>query len=283
MVVTIIWGTTFVLVKNALADISTILFLALRFGVAAIVLAAVYRTKLRRPGLLPGLAAGGLLFIAYCFQTYGLALTTASKSAFLTGLSIPMVPLFASLVYKIRPRLFEAVGIVIATLGMALMTLPSAGFSVNRGDLLSTCCAIAFAIHIVLVSHYTPMTGFETIAVVQVATAALLGAMTFRFAEPVRFHWNTGIAVAVLVTGLFATALAFTTMAWAQQYTTATRSALIFALEPVAASITSYLLMGEMLSLRGRFGAGLILAGVLLVELRRGAGSETGPATPASI
>ena len=69
MVVTIIWGTTFVLVKNALADISTILFLALRFGVAAIVLAAVYRTKLRRPGLLPGLAAGGLLFIAYCFQT----------------------------------------------------------------------------------------------------------------------------------------------------------------------------------------------------------------------
>jgi len=268
--ITVIWGSTFVLVKDALADVSIILFLALRFGLAAVVLVAVYRKSLSRKGLGSGIAAGCLLFVAYWFQTTGLALTTASKSAFLTGLSIPMVPLLGSFVYKIRPRLLEAVGIGIATLGMALMTLPSAGFAINRGDLLSVFCAVAFAMHIVLVSHYTPMTGFETIAVTQIAVAALLGTLTFRFAEPVRFHANARVAIALVVTGLLATAVAFTTMAWAQQYTTATRSALIFALEPVVAWITSYALFGEKLGFRGQTGAGLILAGVLMVELRRG-------------
>lgn len=267
--ITIIWGSTFVLVKGALGDVSTILFLTLRFGLAALVLAAVYRKSLRRSGLLPGVAAGCLLFVAYWFQTSGLTLTTASKSAFLTGLSIPMVPLLGSLVYKIRPRLFEAVGIVIATVGMALMTLPSSGFAMNRGDVLSIFCAIAFAMHIVLVSHYTPMMGFETIAVTQIAAAALLGVLTFRLAGPVRFHATPRVLIAVVVTGLLGTAVAFTTMAWAQQYTTATRSALIFALEPVVAWITSYALFGETLSFRGQAGAGLILAGVLMVELKR--------------
>jgi drug/metabolite transporter (DMT)-like permease len=279
--VTVIWGTTFVLVKSALGDVSTILFLALRFGLAAIALAAIYRKSMRRSGLGPGVATGCLLFVAYYFQTKGLELTTPSKSAFLTGLSIPMVPLAGSLVYRIRPRLFEAVGVAVATFGMALMTLPAAGFSLNRGDLLSILCAAAFAIHIVLVSHYTPMIGFETIAVVQVAVAALLGTLFFRVAEPVRFQFSPGVAVAVVVTGLLATAVAFTTMAWAQQYTTATRSALIFALEPVVAWITSYFLFGETLSLRGRAGAALILAGVLLVELRRSA-AETRSPEPAS-
>ena len=280
--ITIFWGSTFVLVKDALTDVSTILFLALRFGLAALVLAAVYRKSLRRNGLWPGVAAGCLLFVAYWFQTTGLRLTTASKSAFLTGLSIPMVPLLGSLVYKVRPRLFEAVGIVIATIGMALMTMPSSGFAINRGDVLSIFCAIAFAMHIVLVSHYTPMTGFETIAFTQIAVAALLGILTFRFAEPVRFHGSSRVVVAVVVTGLLATAVAFTTMAWAQQYTTATRSALIFALEPVVAWITSYALFGETLSFRGQTGAGLILAGVLMVELKRG-GSVTDKPEPTSL
>jgi len=233
--ITIVWGSTFVLVKSALADVSTFLFIALRFSLAALVLALVYRRSLKRNGLWPGLAAGCLLFVAYVFQTKGLELTTPAKSAFLTGLSIPMVPLLGSLVYRNRPRMFEAAGILVATAGMGLMTLPSGGFGIGRGDVLSVLCAVAFALHIVLVSHYTPLIGFETVAVAQVAGAAALGLLSFRFAEPVRFHMNGAVATAVLVTGLLATAVAFTTLAWAQQYTTATRSALIFALEPVVA------------------------------------------------
>jgi drug/metabolite transporter (DMT)-like permease len=134
-------------------------------------------------------------------------------------------------------------------------------------------------LHIVLVSHYSPVIGFETLAVVQVASAALLGAVFFRFAEPLRFSLTPAVAAAVLVTGLLATAVAFTTMAWAQQYTTATRSALIFALEPVVAWLTSYVLTGESLNLRGQAGAGLILAGVLLIELKWGSGERTAAET----
>ncbi len=266
--ITIIWGATFVVVKSALAEVSPVLFLALRFSLAAIALVAICGRSIRRKGIGPGVAAGCLLFAAYVFQTTGLELTTPSKSAFLTGLSIPMVPLASSFVYKSRPRLLEVAGILIASFGMALMTLPAGSFGISRGDFLSFLCAVVFALHIVLVSHYSPMIGFETIAVVQVATAALLGIAAFRSFEPVRFHATPGVAAAVLITGLLATALAFTTMAWAQQFTSASRTALIFALEPVIAGITSYLIAGEVMPGRGRVGAGLIFGGVLLVEMK---------------
>ncbi|HZL56939.1 MAG TPA: DMT family transporter [Bryobacteraceae bacterium] len=268
--VTVIWGTTFVLVKSALADVSTVLFLAMRFTLAAIVLVSIYRKALRGNGILPGLLAGCLLFTAFVFQTKGLELTSASKSAFLTGLSIPMVPLASSLVYRIRPRMTELAGVLIASVGMALMTLPAGRFEMSRGDFLSFLCAVVFALHIVVVSHYSPIVGFQTLAVAQVATAALLATVSFSFIEPARFRLSGGVAAAVLVTGVLATALAFTAMAWAQQYTSATRAALIFALEPVFACCTSYVLLGEKLPGRGKIGAVVILAGILTVELKRG-------------
>jgi drug/metabolite transporter (DMT)-like permease len=272
--VTIIWGTTFVVVKSALADVSTFVFLTLRFWVAALTLILIYRHAFRKKGVAAGIFAGSLLFAAYVFQTLGLELTTPSKSAFLTGLSIPLVPFVSSIVYKVRPRPLEVAVILIASTGMALMTTSS--FSellkgMTRGDVLSLFCAVTFAIHIVFIGHYSQRHGFESIAVVQIATAAVLGLLLFRFAEPVRFHLTPGVAAAVLITGLLATALAFTTQAWAQQYTSSTRAALIFALEPPVAWLTSYALTGEKMMSRGKVGAGMILAGILAVELKRAA------------
>jgi drug/metabolite transporter (DMT)-like permease len=270
--VTIIWGTTFVVVKAALAQVSTFVFLTLRFWVAAVVLILIYRGAIRRRGIGAGMLAGSLLFTAYVFQTRGLELTTPSKSAFLTGLSIPMVPLVSSLVYAMRPRLVEGAGILIASLGMMLMTLaPAADWrsGMSRGDLLSLLCAVTFAFHIVIIGHYSQLYGFKSLAAVQIATAAVLGSVLFRFAEPIRFHLTPGVAAAVLITGLLATALAFTTQAWAQQYTSPNRAALIFALEPPIAWLTSYALTGERMTNRGKVGAGMILAGILWVELTR--------------
>jgi len=270
--VTVIWGTTFVVVKSALAEVSTFVFLTLRFWVAAVALILIYRSSVRKQGIGPGVLAGCLLFAAYVFQTLGLERTTPTKSAFLTGLSIPMVPLVSSLVYKTRPRLVEVAGILIASLGMALMTLPSLSdlrLGMSRGDLLSFLCAVTFAVHIVIIGHYSQLHGFESLAVVQIATAAVLGAASVWFAEPIRFHMTPGVAAAVLVTGLLATALAFTTQAWAQQYTSSTRAALIFALEPLVAWITSYTMTGDKMANRGKVGAGMILAGILVVELTR--------------
>jgi drug/metabolite transporter (DMT)-like permease len=266
---TVIWGTSFVVIKGALADISPVLFLAARFTLAALVLAAIYRNQLRRSALAAGLLAGALLFTAFVFQIEGLALTTPSKSAFLTGLSIPLVPFINSLVYRVRPKKYEVIGILIASLGMVLMTLPAGRLVMSAGDFLSLLCAVTFALHFVVIAHFSPIVGFETLAVVQVAVAAVLGLLSAFAFGPVRFHATAALGAAILAMGLLATALAFTTMAWAQQYTTATRVAVILTLEPAMAWFTSYVVTGEVLALRGKMGAGLILAGVLLVELKR--------------
>lgn len=266
--VTILWGTTFVVVKSTLADVSPMLLLALRFALATLALGLLFGKAVRRAGLAAGCLAGVLLFAAFAFQTTGLLLTTPPKSAFLTSLSVPLVPLAASLVYKIRPRLPEAAGIAVATLGTVLMTAPAGSWNIGRGDWLSFLCAVAFALHIVVTGHFAPIVGFETLVVVQTAVAALLSAAALFF-EPLRFRLTVPVAGAVLLTGLLATALAFAVMAWAQQYTSATRAALIFSLEPVIAWCTSWLVAGETLSGRGKVGAGLILSGILLVELKR--------------
>src|SRR5581483_9576988 len=241
---------------------------------AAVVLCAIYGSAIWKQRkqisrwFWPGVAAGFLLFTAYVFQTIGLKYTSASKSAFLTGLSIPLVPFVSSFVYRNRPRLFEIAGVLVASAGMALMTLPSGELAISRGDSLSAMCAVAFAFHVVLIGHYAPLIGFEALAAVQVVTAAALGLITFRVGQPVSAHFTFEVAAAVLITGVLATALAFTTMAWAQQYTSATRAALIFALEPVVAWLASWLLTGETMGNRGKAGAGLILAGILLVEFK---------------
>jgi drug/metabolite transporter (DMT)-like permease len=272
--VTAIWGCTFLLVKGALADVSPIVFLALRFAVASTALYLFYRKKLAVAAIVPGIVTGFFLFAGYAFQTVGLQYTTASKSAFLTSLSVPMVPLAGSLVYRNVPRPVELLGVLVASVGMVLLTAP-AGFSgISRGDWLSFLCAVAFAGQIVAVSHSAGKGNFETLAFVQMLTASLLSLASFAWLETPALRWEPRVVSALLLTGLLASALAFAVQAWAQQFTSATRAAIIYALEPVFASATSWLLIGERLTTRASIGAGLILFGIVIVELKRGSAGE---------
>ena len=273
---TLIWGATFVLVKDALRDVSPMVYLALRFTLAGLALFLIYGKKLRRDSVAAGVIAGLALFLGYLFQTTGLQYTTPSKSAFYTSLSIPMVPLLAAVLYRKAPRGIEIAGVVVASAGMLLLTTEGSRLVWDRGSLLSFLCAVAFAAHIVTVGYFAKRSSFETVAAVQVITAAVLAGAAFPFFEKARLHWTGPVIGAVAVTALFATALAFTVQAWAQQHTTATRTALIYTLEPVWAWITSWKLTGERLSGTALTGGLLILAGVLLVELKR----ETTPAHP---
>ncbi|MGA2118414.1 MAG: DMT family transporter [Bryobacteraceae bacterium] len=273
---TLVWGSTFVLVKNALAGISPLLFLALRFSLATAILLVLFGGLGKGPytpkALAAGTVTGTFLFAGYLFQTWGLRLTSPPKSAFLTGLNTVMVPLLAALVYKIKPQRSELLGVLAATAGLALMTLQASagsGFGlINRGDLLTIVCALAFAAHIVTLGHFSEQVGFELLSLMQVGVAALWSLALFGWVEPPYWQWRPSVVYAILITGILATAAAFTIQAWAQQYTTATRTALIYMLEPVFAVITSYLVAGEGLSARAAVGAGLILGGVLLVELK---------------
>jgi drug/metabolite transporter (DMT)-like permease len=280
---TLVWGATFILVKSALGGISPLLFLALRFSLATVALALFFHKPLGHKshhrgawkGAGAGVLVGSFLFLGFLLQTLGLRLTSAPKSAFITGLTSVMVPLLGSFVYRNRPRIAEWFGILTATAGLGLMTLPDAGLpgvagtaAINRGDVLTFFCAVAFAAHIVTLGHFSKRMDFELLSVTQVGTAALLSLALCGWTETPYVEWRPAVVSGILVTGLFATALAFTVQAWAQQYTTPTRTALIYMLEPVVAWATSYLMAGEGLSRRAAAGAALILGGVLLVELK---------------
>ena len=272
VVVCLIWGATFILVKRALADISTLLFLTLRFTIAAVVLALIFRKEFRSPklrmSLRAGLLAGLCLFSGYVLQTFGLKYTSASKTGFLTGLYIPLVPLFSGLVYKKIPQLSELCGVATAFVGMALMTIQTDLIDINKGDLLVAGCAVVYAFHILLLGRFAGSANLGILIVTQIATGMGVGAGTFWWAEPVRLHWTANVWVALLVTSLLATALAFSVQTWAQRFSSPTRTALIFSMEPVFAWVTSYVVAGELLSPRGTLGAVLILAGILMVELK---------------
>ncbi|MEZ5355163.1 MAG: DMT family transporter [Bryobacteraceae bacterium] len=269
--VTVVWGTTFTLVKDALADVSTIAFLALRFTIGALLLAAIFRRSLfasnsAKPTLRGGLLAGCCLAAAYLLQTAGLRATTPTHSAFLTALCVVMVPLLGIFVYQSVPRWMEGLGVATALLGTGLLTSPFDRGGFSHGDLLTVGCAFAFACHILVLGAYAPKADLARLSVIQLATVAALALATFWWAEPVTVRWSPRLIAAVAVTSVLCTALAFTVQAWAQQHTTATRAALIFSLEPVSAALTSYWVDGEILGGRSLAGAFLILAGVIGVE-----------------
>lgn len=270
--VALIWGTTFILVKQALAGVSTLLFLALRFAIATLALSLIFRKEFRSPNLAStvrrGLLLGLFLCGGYVLQTFGLKYTSASKTGFITGLYIPLVPILSSLIYRKIPRLAEIIGVLLAFVGMALMTVEKSFLDIGMGDLLVAGCAVAFAFHILLLGHFTGSSNLGVLTVTQIGAACALSFATFWWAEPVHIQWTSGLWVALLVTSLLATALAFAVQTWAQRYSSPTRTALIFAMEPVFAWTTSYVVAGEVLSRRAAIGGVLILAGILIVELK---------------
>lgn len=274
--VTLIWGSSFVLLKEALKDSSPLALNAMRMTLAAALLALYYRRHLaamKRPALLAGSTVGVFLYLGYALQTAGLRLTTPSKSAFLTGVSTVLVPLLLVIFWKARIHPWRGVGIALALGGLFLMTVPGgrqglAGFAdINAGDLLSGGCAVAFAFQIVLLGRAAQRFPFEQIAVLQIGVAALLMVITAPMLEQPHLRFSPTVIATLVVTGVLGTAVCFTVQAWAQQFTPATHAALIFTLEPVFAWIASFIYMHERLGIRAGAGALLILTGILVSEL----------------
>jgi len=296
ILVTLVWGATFAQIKDVLDRhlTSAMLFNAVRMTFAAVALALLFglRGKLRditAATLRDGIIAGAFLWAGYEFQTQGLIYTTPSKSAFLTGVSVVLVPIFLALFWKKKTNHWTVIGVAAAFVGLFLMTVPASGGrwlgdlgSVNRGDIISTGCAIAFGFQIIFLGRATRRHPFEQIAFLQTITAATLMFLSVPAIEHPHMQFTTRLVLAVVITGLLGTAAAFTVQAWAQQFMAATNTALIFALEPVFAWITSFIVYGEVLGWRAGAGAALILGGVLLSELL-GHPVEVETATPLEI
>jgi len=278
----LIWGATFVSVKEALADASVFVFLAMRFVLAAVLMAVIYRSALRkltRSAIWAGAQIGFFLFAGYGFQTVGMKDTTPSKAAFITGSGVVLVPVLLFVVWRRRINRWAWAGAVAVLVGLYYLTVPAAGFrELNRGDLLVVGAAALFALHIIFVSFYTSRHSVAALSFLQVVTTGVLTALAVPVlavtgGEAPRLHWTGSLGSAILVTAVGATAIGFSLQVWAQQYTPPTHTAILFSLEPVFAGLTSFLVLGERLGARALFGAALIFAGILLAEL-------TGP-TPA--
>ncbi|MET0834005.1 MAG: DMT family transporter [Actinomycetota bacterium] len=279
--VTAVWGSTFVLVRDAVAQVPPFTFLAYRFLAAALLLAAIRpRLALGGPGAdrAPGLDGGGrlgplaagvviglALFAGYGFQTVGLQYTTASNAGFITGLSVVLTPLLGALLLRQAPGRWPVTGACMAAVGLALLSLQR--LEVRRGDALVFACAVAFATHILLLGRYAPRLSTYRLAVVQLATAGLLALIWAGLAGDLAVPTSAEVWVALAITSVAASAAAFLIQTRAQREVSPTRTAVIFTMEPVFAGLFGFLLAGERLSGRGWLGAGLILAGMLTAEL----------------
>ncbi|HKT11407.1 MAG TPA: DMT family transporter [Terriglobia bacterium] len=268
---TFFWGVTFVIVKGALADASPLMFIALRFLLAGLLMWLIMaRGRIERRAILPSLLLGTLLFSGFAFQTWGLLYTTPSRSAFVTGFSVILVPL-VSVFFGYCLARGNAAAAALGLAGLYFLVLPSGIGAVNRGDVLTLLAAVSFAFHIVLLGTYTRRIPFTQLAPVQILVVGAIAILAAPFAPAAPLHWTAGLIFAILVTAIFATAFAFSAQVWAQQYTPPAHTALIFALEPVFALLTSIIVTGEHLGGKEVLGFALILAGMIVSERWGGA------------
>jgi len=270
--VTIIWGSTFAIVKKALAQVSPILFITLRLWIATALTVALMPGALRNMSLETfrrGSILASLLLGGFIFQTVGLRVTTASKSAFITSLSVLLVPILGFVLFGHRPRRQTIAGVALATVGLGLLTLETLELKFGRGDTLTFLCAVVFALHILFIGRYSPISDFRQLVILQMAVSAVVGSLAMPMLETPFLVPDVPFTLYLFITGVLATAFGFYVQNRAQQFTTANRTALIFSLEPLFAALFSYLLLGQTLSPKEWFGGGLVIAGILISEIRR--------------
>jgi drug/metabolite transporter (DMT)-like permease len=269
------WGVTFVVVKDALADISVFGYLAARFALGALPMIWIYREDLRKltqDELWAGVQVGLFMFGGYAFQTAGIARTTPSKAAFITGLSVVLVPVFLAVFWRRKIGAWAWGGAAASFAGLYLLTVPRQGFAeLNRGDLLVMGCAVLYALQIIFIARYTGKYSLGALSCLQVILAGLgstiaVPVLNLTRWEPFVIRFTFQMEFGVIVTAIFTTALAYPLLVWGQRHTTATNTALILTAEPVFAAITSFVVLHERLGGRPLAGAMLILGGIGLAE-----------------
>jgi drug/metabolite transporter (DMT)-like permease len=272
----LLWGVTFVIVKNTLADISVFAYLAARFTLGALPMAWVYRADLRklsRSDVRAGVHVGLCMAGGYAFQTAGIARTTPSKAAFITGFSVVLIPVLLAVVWRRKINAWAWGGALASFAGLYFLTVPRDGIrDLNGGDLLVMGCAVFYALQIIYIERYGATHSLGGLSFLQVVVTAGLSWMAIPILnvtgwERFQVRFTGQMIFGVLVTAFFTTALAYPLLVWAQRHTTATNTALILASEPVFAAITSFFMVHERLGARALVGAALILAGILVAEL----------------
>ena len=263
-----VWGISFVAVKATLAFATPLALLALRFGIAGAPIAGTLRRATREQWT-GGLLLGGLFWLGFLFQTLGLRHTTPARSAFITILSTPLVPLVQYLVFRTRPRPLILLAVALAVLGTWLLTSPGGGIGLNRGDVLTLWCALAFAGQIVAAGHFSRRMPATRLLAMELGISAVLSLAFLPLLETPRIAVTPAFLALILFLGAGGLAT-FYGQIRAQQVLSPTVTALVFCIEPVFALIASHLVYAEVLSALQLGGAGLILCAVGVAALEGG-------------
>lgn len=275
--VTVFWGSTFILSKMVLESVPLLLFLAIRLGLAAVImgmLALTQRRRMTRQAVFHGIILGILLYLSYLFQMWGIQYTSASNAGFITGLSVIFVPAFSVLFFREPVRLNVIAGIISATVGLLLLSGGNP-FSWNKGDYLVLVCALTVTFHVILTGNYARKNDIYSLTTVQLSTIAVISIFVFLFSD-IPFHMPSQSNLLFLFyLAAFGTVYTFFMQTAMQRFTTATRTALVFSMEPVFAALFAYLIAGELLSPPAMLGGLLILAGMLSAEINWHKGGKT--------
>lgn len=271
ILVTVIWGSTFLITRQALRLTQPFTFLSLRFSVASILLAVLFHRRLRaitRAEILQGLFIGAVLFISLALQTVGAQFTSASKAGFLVGLSVPTVPLLAIPILRKLPTWEAITGILISFAGLVCISMNGRlDLNLGKGDWLMLGAAMATALHIVIVGKYAPKSDAINLAIVQIATTAALSLALLCLRNEPRCTPAPAVLATATLMGLFATAFTLVVMSRVQQTVCTTKATLIYALEPVWAGGFG-VLAGETLRFSTWGGCGLIFTGIIVGSVR---------------
>lgn len=271
LVVTILWGASFVAGKVILDSTTPLYYTCIRFIGATIILGLVYHNrlaKLDRPTLLAGLMIGVALGIGYILQTVGLKYTTASKAGFITGLFVILVPMLECLINRSKPRVNESVGILLATIGLGVLSLDG-NLSIGFGDAMVFLGAVAFSISIILISRFARNYDSVLLTIIQIVVTAVLSlffAITLEPPVPLEV-FDVNLILLLLFTILFGTAVNTVVQNWAQSKISATSASLILVVEPVVAGVFGYFLLGDPIGIKELSGSVMMISGMLITLL----------------
>ena len=282
--ITIFWGVTFAIIKVALVDISPMLFIAIRFSLAALLLLPFLLKPLllsNKTLIKAGLFLGLLYFIGFSTQTVGLQYTTATKSGFITGTFVIFIPIFQMVLERRAPSRGNIIGIILVLIGLILLSsqgltvldiLSEFGTNFNIGDFLTLICAIFYALYVVYIDIITKKHDYKALIILQVLFTGAAGfVFTFLFdvsgIESIRYDFNKTVILVILYTTIFSSILATVIQTKYQKVVTPTKAGIIFSLEPIFASLFAFLIINEGISSFGIIGCIFIFTGVLVSEL----------------
>lgn len=270
LIVAIVWGSGFVVTKNALAHLTPMYLVFYRFLIAAILLGVVMHKRLlkaEKKDIKAGIIIGIFLFGGFAFQTVGLQYTEAGRQAFITATYVVMVPFLYWAITKKKPDNFEIFAAFLCTIGIGILSLEK-NLTIGYGEFLTLLCAIMFALHVSSIGYFAPKSDTIVIAIVQLATTAILSLILAMFTEGINFGINREAIGGILYLGIFSSMIAFLLQTVAQKYTSSTHAAIILSMEAVFGSILGIILLNEGVTVKFIIGCLAILISVITSETK---------------